>query len=246
MENTFALVFSCEITGGAAGTIGIGLTTSGNGCMAYANNVHDNLGVGIFLSQGNSATHNLITNNTGASSDGIQTSNIQSLITFNTIYGNGRDGIRNTSAFGGNTTVVNGNILSSNGGYGLNFGSAAGWAAESLWDGNAYWNNTSGARNNANDLGTTNPIDGVAPYVNTLDVILTADPFVAKASNDYRLNTEVGGGAACRGFGVPTSWPGNTLTTSAPDMGAVQHADPTPPVGAPVIIGMGVTRPNFY
>ena len=70
-----------------------------------------------------------------------------------------------------------------------------------------------------------NPQNKVAPYTNPLDLILSADPFMAKASNDFRLNNTAAGGAACRGHGVPTSWPGNTPTISYPDMGAVQHQD---------------------
>lgn len=80
------------------------------------------------------------------------------------------------------------------------------------------------------DAGSIVPINAVSPYANVFDVILTADPFVSKSTNDFRLNTTAGGGAACRGHGVPTSWPGNSLTTSAPDMGAAQHAD-TPGAG---------------
>lgn len=55
-------------------------------------------------------------------------------------------------------------------------------------------------------------------------VTLTADPFVAKASLNFALNTAAGGGAALRGLGIGT-FPGSA-TTGYPDVGAVQHADP--------------------
>jgi len=165
------------------------------------------------------------------------------------------------------------------------------------FDGNAYYNNASGVREYCNDLGAINPIDGVAPYVDTYDVILSANPFVHASAtltdgftnttanqfgsssytfvsgdvgstifilnttggwtanqqftinsvaggiatlnaspggaslsgatwhfDNYQLNTTVGGGAACTGFGVPTLWPGNASTISYPSFGAV---DPT-------------------
>jgi hypothetical protein len=119
---------------------------------------------------------------------------------------------------------VRNNILAGNGGYGFVGASGAGSPADFAYDGNAYWNNTSGTRSNLDDT-TTNPVNGSSPYVNSLDVILTADPFVDKAGNDFRLNSTAGGGAACRGHGTPASWPGNTLTVGYPDLGAAQHQD---------------------
>jgi Right handed beta helix region len=211
-----------EITGGGSGaTAGFRITGGGINVVSD-NNIHDNSCTGISSTANTIIENNLITNNTGASSDGIASAR-SNIIKRNTIHGSGRHGINNTS---GNidTMLISGNILSSNSGYGLVGASGAGLPAMPEFDGNAYYNNTSGTRSNANDVGATNPIDGVAPYVNALDIILTANPFVAASSNNYMLNTTAGGGAACRGMGVPQSWPGNSLTTSSPDMGAAQSA----------------------
>ena len=40
------------------------------------------------------------------------------------------------------------------------------------------------------DQGPVNPQNGVAPYINAQDVILTVTPFVSASTNDYRLNNE--------------------------------------------------------
>ena len=55
-------------------------------------------------------------------------------------------------------------------------------------------------------------------------VTLTANPFANSGTGDFSLNATAGGGAACRGTGLPT------LT----DIGAVQHADPAGGGGAGV------------
>jgi hypothetical protein len=215
---------ACEATLGTSTATGRVVIT-GNSSRVHECNIHDNACVGIASNVTTiSIMNNLVTNNTGASSDGI-TWNNDGQIEGNTVHASGRHGI---VSLNGNSIInvsVRGNLLTSNGGFGLKLSSSAGSAADPGTDGNAYWNNTSGTRSNADDIGTTNAANGVAPYVNTLDVILTADPYVLKASNDYRLNATAGGGAACRGFGVPTTWLGNSLTVSAPDMGAVQHVD---------------------
>jgi hypothetical protein len=52
-------------------------------------------------------------------------------------------------------------------------------------------------------------------------VTLTADPFTDAANDDFTLNDDAGGGAACKAAGYPTGLPGLT-GTSAPDIGAYQ------------------------
>jgi len=219
-------VYRCEVTGGtAAATVGI-IESSGSGNIIAECYVHDNACTGITVGGQSGGVRNLVTNNTGASSDGIQSA-AETYVLNNTVYGSGRHGISLASTNGFEGFYCWGNLIASNGGYGLVPNQSAGQSADSAYDGNAYWNNTSGTRSNADDVGAVCPVNGVAPYVNSRDVILTADPFVAKASNDFRLNTTAGGGAACRGHGVPTTWPGNSLTVAYPDMGAAQHIDPT-------------------
>lgn len=53
-------------------------------------------------------------------------------------------------------------------------------------------------------------------------VSLSASPFTSVGGNDFSLNSTAGGGAACKGTGTPTAYPGLTTTTSTTDIGAVQ------------------------
>jgi hypothetical protein len=225
LGSSYALVSACEVTAGtSAATAGVILASSDT--LEYCD-IHDNACSGVSGSGAVSSSVRgcLVTNNSGASSDGIAVLYGTSVVG-NTVYGSGRHGIYVNTNVCAYDSIKN-NILAGNGGYGLKLQTAAGYRADFNHDGNAYYNNTSGTRNNADDVGAVNAINGVAPYINTLDVILSADPFAAKASSDFRLNATAGGGAAARGHGVPTSWPGNSLTTSFPDFGVSQHADPT-------------------
>lgn len=229
-------VMRCEITAGngTSGTsyaINLPQTSSAMGHITD-NNLHDNVNAGgIFCAGGAVVVDNILTNNSGASSDGISVSGAH-FVSNNTIYKSGRHGINSGDAFW-NGPVMQGNILAENGGYGIVGASSAGLPADPEWDGNAFYLNTSGTRNNMDDTGGTNALNAVAPYTNIYDVILSADPFTAKGSNDFTLNNVVGGGAACRAAGLPRSWPGSSIA-GYPDMGAVQHQDvirpPSPPI----------------
>lgn len=226
------LITDCEFTGGtSAATAAI---VAIDPIVILRCNVHDNVCSGVtFAGAGSnycSVENCRITNNTGASSDGIrceQAYNIRN----NTIHGNGRHGINNLQQYV-LTTTIKGNILSSNGGYGI-IGANAAVPADPFWDGNAFYSNTSGARNNMDDTGGAVAINGVAPYTNVLDVILTANPFTNSASGDFTLNNTPGGGAACRAAGTPGAMPGVSQVGYL-DMGCFQHQDSggsTGPVG---------------
>lgn len=226
----------CEVTAGtSAASAAIKLQGQQASVVAFCF-IHDNACPGIVNSPGSAILYNLITNNSGASSDGIQSAVAGNHIIFgNTIYNNGRHGIfqNNISAYGHHD--IRNNILAKNGGYGLVGLSAAGLPAAPSFDGNAYWTNTSGARNNADDT-STDPINSVAPYTNVLDVTLSADPFTNAAGGDFTLNNNAGGGAACRASGIPGAFVGVSSTPGHIDMGVFQHADPTPPIGVSRII----------
>lgn len=242
LTSTFSVLRNCKVSAATAAGISV---QAGNsfvvenevtGCTSAAaaainntgggwvrrNWVHDNACPGIIIPPSSTAEGNLVTNNSGASSDGIRPS-YNCTVAGNTVYASGRHGI-NAANSNIVTQEIRNNLLANNGGYGVQGAAAADYPADPSMDGNAYYSNTSGTRNFMDDT-TVNPVNGVAPYANALDVILTADPFVARASDDYRLNATAGGGAACRGHGVPTGWPGNSLTVGAPDLGAAQHAD---------------------
>ena len=100
------------------------------------------------------------------------------------VYGNGRDGIRAVARWSftiASGTIFN-NLIVNNGGYGLNQPTAQTHADFPWIDYNAFFNNTSGARNNIN----------ASPH----DVTLTGDPFTNAAGNDFSLNNVAGAGAA--------------------------------------------------
>jgi hypothetical protein len=220
-----------EVTGGtspATDAIAPGTST-----IVRRNWVHDNACVGI--TGGTSAPFiewNLVTNCTGATSDGIRAAGNTNLVANNTVYGCGRHGISITSNSAIINTEIRNNLLVSNGGYGINL-NASGNPALPQWDGNGFYNNTSGTRNN---MDSTTGINGVAPYTNVLDVILTADPFTNAAGNDFSLNTTAGGGAAARAAGTPGAFPGSSVVGKL-DIGAAQHADPAAGGSAVAIFG---------
>lgn len=217
--NIFATIFRNEVTGGQ-GSYGI---DAGNNCIVVGNWVHDNTCNGITGQVVMTCLYNLVTNNTGATTDGIIfTSSQVARIIGNTCYANGRYGINYGQPYIEAGTMILNNLLVGNGSWGLLGGDSAGSAAQPQFDGNAYYNNTSGTRRFCDDT-TTNPINGVAPYTNVHDVILSADPFVNAAGGDFKLNNTAGGGAACRAAGYPGTLPGGLIGYL--DMGALQHED---------------------
>lgn len=198
-----------EISG--CGTTG-GFVATNNVTLARAY-IHDNTVPGIVVNGGtlNSFLDIIVESNSGSSSDGIQI-NVSDvgILSRAAIYNNGRDGIRLTSTANINGFPLIYNVaLVSNAGYGINYTPAsAGFFAEMR--NNAYYNNTSGARNNLT--------------AETGAVTLTGDPFVDAANGDFRLNNTAGAGAACRAVGIPGAYPGG-LTTGYADIGATQHQD---------------------
>lgn len=208
--------YANEVTGGgSAATSGIDYTVGSQ--LVIFNYVHDNACSGIFGLNSSVETliiFNLITNNTGASSDGIGAKN-GVLVIGNTIYGSGRHGINSTS-----TNIefryYKNNILAKNGasgtGYGIQLAPAAGAPADPQYDGNAYWSNATGTRNFMDDTGTVNPINSIAPYTNVLDIYIsgsgtTNDPFTNDSGGDFTLNNSAGAGALLRGTATPGALP---------------------------------------
>jgi len=223
--NTNILITKCEITGGISTATG-GINSGSSAFVRYCY-IHNNACNGIYSpTKDGLITKNLIAYNTGATSDGISINNTLANVTDNIICNNGRSGIHIFAGGAQYLGIILNNLIANNASYGIDL-NQNGFNALPLYDGNAYFNNTLGNRHYMDDIGTICPVNGIAPYVNTHDVVLTADPFIDVTNGDFRLNSNVGGGAACRGAGAPTTWPGNTLTVSAPDIGAVQHADTT-------------------
>jgi len=171
------------------------------------------VGPGIAGGAGVYIVGNVIANNTGAASDGISLVSAW-LCRNNVIYGNGRHGMScvqtYTLALGANR-IVN-NIIMNNGGYGIAQPVAQTHGDVPWIDYNAFYNNTSGARQNVN----------ASPH----DVTLTGDPFTNAAGNDFSLNNVAGAGAACRNAGFPGALPGLATPLGYADIGVYQHQDP--------------------
>lgn len=137
----------------------------------------------------------------GNTSHGIEFSGSSAdrvLIVGNSVHGNGGNGFYMGSAVG-MSEVVN-NIFVGNTAYGVNMPSGADSVAVRNTN-NAYYNNTSGARNNLS--------------AGTNDVTLSGDPFTNAAGGDFTLNSTAGAGASCRAAADPAYL----------DIGALQHQD---------------------
>jgi hypothetical protein len=196
------------------------ITVSGQGSQILRNWIHDNASPGITGGNRQTIIFNLFTNNTGASSDAIASLGAGSVILNNTIYKSGRDAIRSASAANlGISAHLRNNLLVSNVGAGITGASAAGYAAYPQYDGNAFFGNAS-TRVNMDDTGTVNAGNAAAPYTNVLDVILTCDPFVNAAADNYSLNSTSGCGAAARFSGTPGPFLGNATSTGSAAQGA--------------------------
>jgi hypothetical protein len=168
-----------------------------------------------------------IYNNIGAGSDGVQITTInitgESVIFFgNTIYANGRDGVRIITGFA-TATIVN-NLLVSNGGYGIRSVTKAGWGVP-VFNCNAFYNNTSGP-------------SYIAP-LGPGSVNLTGDPFVNAAAGNFALNNTAGAGAAIRSQGYIGTSPAGT-TVGFLSIGAAQVAAIVAAAFARLLTLMGV------
>ena len=150
-----------------------------------------------------SCIRDLAYNNSGASTDGFDSSFTSNSIAF----GNGEDG------FGGgaDSTWIN-NISVANGRYGF---SPRRDITVMLND--AVYNNVT---KNLNQTALRVP----QQYNNI--VILSTTPFVNSGANNFGLNTLVGGGLGLRGVGIPGTYPVSP-TIGYQDIGAAQHKDPT-------------------
>lgn len=169
--------------------------------------IHD-CPAGIYATSGSSpgfhASRCIIANISGK---GIETNNkgaaIQSCTIFNCTQAIYIDGSA-ASVF------INGNIL-----YGNSYG---------VYVSTATVGSKSSAKASAYNAAGGNTI---ADYFNwapdPTNISLTVNPFTSSGSGDYSLNSNAGGGTACKGAAYPGVFPGGT-STGALDIGAVQSA----------------------
>lgn len=184
MLNTNSQILRCEATGGtAAASQAMSLNSSGGYLRQCF--VHDNACPAVIsASAGVRIVENLIVNNSGASSDGVRLG-FGGYVEGNTIHNNGRHGVFMNGLWL-STLYIRNNILSNNGGYGLQMSNGAAVPAAFEYDGNAYYSNTSGSRNLADSVAG---IFGVTPYgtVATITNITQAASAVVTVSAPHTL-----------------------------------------------------------
>lgn len=133
--------------------------------------------------------------------------------------------------------VLENSTLANNGTAQLAFALTSGTERETIIRNNIFYGAGAGtninmvtASKDAGFLMFNNAFGGSGAFSNTNcttgegAITLSGDPFTNAASGDYSLNNTAGAGAACRGVGVPTTFPGG-LTTNTLDIGAAQHAE---------------------
>ena len=221
------MVSSDEITG-VIGSAGV--QSNASGVTVVSNSwIHDNTCDGIILTGPGTIMSNVISNNTGASSDGVSVSNGNTQIIFNTVYNSGRDNIHSAAAAFPNSPMafIKGNLLESPGRYNnVGGNTTAGTSASWRYDGNAYYLGSGTAnRFDLDDTGTSCKICAIGTYTNTKDVIMTQSALNNPGANDFTINTSTGGGLQVRGNGWPQTISGITVHGN-PDFGPFQHPDP--------------------
>lgn len=182
-----------------------------NGTFGPGNHVHDNTTSGIAGSALSHIIGNVVVDNSGATSDGVNA--IQSgLVYGNTIARSGRDNL----ALNGTQRpcMIVSNVLSEPGRNNLTVGASSWESGGEEFSGYLrknffYLGGGSGANINNMTVAGDN-------------VELSADPFVDAAGGDYGLNNDAGGGATVREAGFQNSFPGASFTGYR-DGGAVQH-----------------------
>lgn len=189
----------CTITGSG---IAKGINVIGDNSHVCFNYIKDCNGDGISLTTATelgSFVYANVINNPGGHGIEHEDTNFASgrgaTILNNIVYSATSDGIRINLAdnTGNGGVTIMGNLLVSNGGYGINFaGTASGSQLETrgtTLNYNAFYNNTSGTYGGGAPDGTT-------------DVTMTADPFVNAASEDFNINNTANGGASLRALQV--------------------------------------------
>lgn len=224
-----SVIVGNEVTGGTVNaTAGIRTysSTSTNSHGFIQNNyIHNGYGRGFMATTGANYLYNIVYNMTDDCYYG----------SYSMFFGNiadtcGGDGIEITASA---QSLIKNNILINNTGYGLNSSGTA-FPATYVFDGNAYYNNTAGNRHN---------VDSVAgsaaeyPYTNTLDVTLTANPFVSDSTGNFMLNSTSGGGLALKSTGSYATFPGLSSTLGYADFGAVQTEATSGGAGGAFVFG---------
>jgi hypothetical protein len=203
--NSAALI-RCSATT-CSGTCGIFVGSGGRAmfCEAYANTTH-----GFQADLPGMLIYCIASANSGASSDGFNSSSVGYSADHCVSYGNGRAGFD----VSGNNSF--GTYLSNCLAYG---NTGEGFTTDGVKSG-AFLLNCAGGSNTAGNYNATNlTANSVENFVT-----LTGDPFTSAATGDFSINNTASAGAALRAAGFPGAMPRGT-STGYTDIGAVQHAD---------------------
>lgn len=227
-SNNNSSIYNCKISGFATGIVGstshsivntevTGSTTAGItatniviiGCW-----IHDMACVGISVITNDITIGNcLISNCSGATSDGILDAASGITLFGTTIYKCGRDGIRMSGNISLAPAVMYNNIFANNTGFGIDITVAQSYSTANTIDYNGFYSNTAGDRNNLS----------ASPH----DVPMTQNPFTAPGSNDFSLNNVLNGGASLQNAGFPGILPGLPTPAGYDDIGVYRHQDVT-------------------
>jgi hypothetical protein len=173
------------------------------GCVAYANSVTG------FTSSTSNYFFCISANNSGASSDGFSFSGStgNSLYLNCTSYGNGRHGFNHHTAPPQASTYQN-CVSEGNGGWAY---TSTGSSRTAYYFYCAHFDNDSGG------IDYTSTADTVEH-----EIAYSVSAFNNPGSNDFSLNTAVGGGMSLKGQGFPGAFLNSMGTTGYVDLGAVQ------------------------
>ena len=186
--------------------------------VLYGNYIHDNGGDGALINDADQTTTSytfirnvFYKNNIGIATSGTQGNANQETFINNDVTDSTSDGMRLSYGGASALMLLQGNVLYNNGGWGVNFSFGGGTFTQVGSAGiinlsNAYGANTSGT------------IQGAS--AGTGDVTLTADPFTARTSGNFALNSTAGGGAALKALSYPGIIP--DAGTGFSDIGALQ------------------------
>ncbi len=148
--------------------------------------------------------------------------------------------------------VVYGSVGAASIGFGLTNGTRAIGCIDYGSAGTGFMSSGSSANQLINCAAGGNLVDydaSFASYQKINCVTLTASPFTNAAGGDFSLNTTGGGGALCRGSGIPGIFPG-IATTGYRDMGAAQTQSAGGTTGKKAGPGGGkvgmLDRPDVY
>lgn len=200
----FCEIDGCTTAAPIKGNVGFSIAFS---------DIHDNTTGPAIQLDGGTAINCNVYNNTGI---GINSANNNGGLIVNcSAYNNTTIGANGS---GGNVNTVINMVADTSGTYNYDAGGSSNLNSGFLMINCAYRN---GGTANTNTLITSN---------NFGSILLTADPFTNKASGDFSLNNNAGGGTALRAAGVPATFPAG-ITSSHEDVGASQHADPVSSAG---------------